>query len=65
MPALNITFTEDEMHELRDAATAADVSLKAYVHAAVLEAASDRKRRVREAARIVALRSVELNRRLA
>jgi hypothetical protein len=65
MPALNLSFTEDEMVALREAAAGSDLSLKAFAHAAVVEAASDRKRRVREAARIVAGRSAELNRRLA
>ena len=65
MPALNLSFSDDEMVALRDAAASADLSLKAFAHAAVVEAASDRKRRVREGARIVADRSAELNRRLA
>ncbi|BBX66603.1 antitoxin Phd [Mycolicibacterium psychrotolerans] len=65
MPALNINFTDEEMEQLRTAAAAGEMSLRAFVQRAALDAASDHKRRVREAARIVAERSAELNRRLA
>jgi hypothetical protein len=65
MPSLNITFTDEELAAVRAAAANDDVSLRAFAHRAVLEAASDHKRRVAEAARIVAERSAELNRRLA
>jgi uncharacterized protein (DUF1778 family) len=65
MPALNVTFTDEEMEQLRAAAANGDVSLRTFVHQAALDAASDHKRRVREGARIVAERSAELNRRLA
>ncbi|MGV0715887.1 antitoxin Phd [Mycolicibacterium sp. XJ662] len=64
MPALNVNFSDEEMEQLRTAASAAELSLRAFVHRAAIEAASDHKRRVREAARIVAERSAELNRRL-
>lgn len=65
MPSLNITFTEAEMEQLRSAAADGDVSLRSFVHRAAVEAANQRKRRAAEAARIVAERSAELNRRLA
>jgi hypothetical protein len=65
MPSLNITFTDEELAAVRAAAANDDVSLRAFAHRAVLEAASEHKRRVAEAARIVAERSAELNRRLA
>lgn len=42
MPALNISYTDEEMAELRKAAEAAGMSLKAYVHAASLR---DQQRR--------------------
>lgn len=51
MPALNLTFTDEEMAALRLAAANAELSLKAFAHNAVVEAASDRKRRIREAHR--------------
>ncbi|KUI09975.1 antitoxin Phd [Mycolicibacterium acapulense] len=53
------------MEQLRTAASAGELSLRAFVHRAALDAASDHKRRVRDGARIVAERSAELNRRLA
>ncbi|MGV0794339.1 antitoxin Phd [Mycolicibacterium sp. XJ1819] len=65
MPALNVSFSDDEMEQLRKAAAEGDLSLRAFVHRAALDAASDHKRRVREGARIIAERSAELNRRLA
>jgi hypothetical protein len=65
MPSLNITFTDEELAAVRAAAANDDVSLRAFAHRAVLEAASEHKCRVAEAARIVAERSAELNRRLA
>lgn len=65
MPALNVNFSDEEMEQLRTAAAAGELSLRAFVHRAAVDAASDHKRRVREAARIVAERSAELNRRLA
>lgn len=65
VPSLNISFTEEELAVVRSAAAGDDVSLRAFVHRAVMAAASEHKRRVAEAARIVAERSAELNRRLA
>lgn len=65
MPALNVSFSDEEMEQLRTAAADGGLSLRAFVHRAALDAASDHKRRVREGARIVAERSAELNRRLA
>ncbi|AKA01219.1 hypothetical protein SAZ_00615 [Streptomyces noursei ZPM] len=32
MPSLNVTFTDDEMHEVRAAAAAEGKSLKQYLH---------------------------------
>ena len=61
----NLVLIDDEMDQLRTAAAAGQVSLRAFVQRAALDAASDHKRRVREAARMVAERSAELNRRLA
>ncbi len=65
MPSLNITFTDEELAGVRAAAAGDDVSLRAFAHEAILSAASEHRRRVSDAARIVAERSVELNRRLA
>ncbi|MGV9798881.1 antitoxin Phd [Mycobacterium sp. NPDC003449] len=65
MPSLNIDFDDAEMEQIRAAAQADDLSLKKFARAAVLERASMHKRRVAEAARVVAERSAELNRRLA
>jgi hypothetical protein len=65
MPSLNITFTEEELAAVRAAAATDDLSLRTFAHRAVLAAASEHKRRVAEAARIIATRSAELNRRLA
>ena len=65
VPSLNITFTEEELAAVRAAAATDDLSLRTFAHRAILAAASEHKRRVAEAARIVATRSAELNRRLA
>ena len=65
MPSLNLEFDDAEMAQIREAAKADDLSLKRFAHAAVMERASMHKRRVAEAARVVADRSAELNRRLA
>jgi hypothetical protein len=62
---LNITFTDEELAAVRAAAAGDDTSLRAFAHRAILSAASEHTRRVGEAARIVAERSAELNRRLA
>ena len=65
MPSLNLDFDESEMEQIRAAAQLDALSLKKFAHAAVMERASMHKRRVAEAARVVAERSAELNRRLA
>jgi hypothetical protein len=65
MPSLNITFTDEELAAVRTAAGDENLSLRAFVHRAVVTAASDHKRRVAEGARLIAERSAELNRRLA
>lgn len=63
MPSLNIKFDDSEMEQIRAAAKADNLSVKKFAHAAVVERASMRK--VADAARAVAERSAELNRRLA
>ncbi len=65
MPSLNITFTDEEQQELREAAERENVSLKSFAHDAVTAAASSKKRQVAEASKTVARVSAELNRRLA
>lgn len=65
MPSLNIPFTDEELEAVRIAAASDDMSLRAFAHQAILAAASEHKRRVAEAAKIVATRSAELNQRLA
>lgn len=65
MPSLNITFTDEEHTALKAAAERRGVSLKTCVHDAAIAAVSEHKHRVLEAARIVADKSAELNRRLA
>lgn len=65
MPALNLTFSDTEMAALRAAAARANVSLKVFAHNAVTDALQDHRRRVQEAAALVAQHSAELNRRLA
>ncbi|BDZ52366.1 hypothetical protein GCM10025867_46070 (plasmid) [Frondihabitans sucicola] len=63
MPSLNVTFTDDELEEIRQAAT--DTSLKTYVHDSALNAARTRKALVAQLARQVAEKSAVLNERLA
>jgi hypothetical protein len=65
MPSLNVSFTDEELATVRAAAAGDDVSLKAFAHKAILAAASEHRRRVAEAAGIIAQQSAELNRRLA
>lgn len=65
MPSLNVTFSDEELERVRVAAASDDVSLRTFAHDAILAAASEHKRLVAEAARLVAERSAELNRRLA
>ena len=54
MPSLNITFTDEEQQELRNAAERESVSLKTFAHDAVIAAASSRKHQVAEASKRVA-----------
>jgi hypothetical protein len=65
MPSLNIPFSDEELEAIRVAAAGDDLSLRAFAHRAILSAASEHKRRVAEAAKIIAARSAELNQRLA
>ena len=65
VPSLNIPFTDEELEAVRIAAAGDDMSLRAFAHRAILSAASEHKRRVAEASKIVAARSAELNKRLA
>lgn len=65
MPALNVPFNDVEMSAIRAAARESDQSLKDFVRDAALQRADSHKRQVAEAARLVAERSAELNRRLA
>jgi hypothetical protein len=63
MPGLNITFTDDELERVRQAAGRDALSLKAYAHDVVVNAAS--ADRIADIAASVAARSQELNERLA
>jgi hypothetical protein len=63
MPALNVTFTDQEMTEVRDVATREDISLKSFAHDAVL--AEARRREITALAVRTARISAGLNRRLA
>jgi len=65
MPGLNLEFTVDELNALRRAAAAAGTSMRSFAKQAVLDKACDREGRVRGLAQQIALRSAELNRRLA
>lgn len=65
MPALNVTFTDAELEQLRASASSTETSLKVFVHDAALAAASDRKRMITQLAQEVAATSAELNARLA
>lgn len=67
MPALNITFTDDEMNVVRQGASSAGESLKAFAHEAVLRVARDDeyRRRVTAAAQFAANHFAALNERLA
>lgn len=62
---MNIPFSDEELEAIRVAAAGDDLSLRAFAHRAILSAASEHKRRVAEAAKIIAARSAELNQRLA
>jgi hypothetical protein len=63
MPGLSITFTDDELERVRQAAARDALSLKAYAHDVVVAAASTG--RIADIAASVAARSKELNERLA
>lgn len=65
MTALSVSFTDDEMVELRAAAEREGRSLKAVAHDAVVSVVASRKHRVAEASARVASISAELNERLA
>lgn len=65
MPSLNVQFTEAELEALRRTAEREGLSLKSFAHQAIMEASSDHRRRVLEAAHAVAAWSAELNERLA
>ncbi|MFT4125128.1 MAG: antitoxin Phd [Gordonia sp. (in: high G+C Gram-positive bacteria)] len=64
MPSLNISFTDEEHALLQAAAQRAGKALKAFVHDVVMDASSEYRRNVLEAARRGAVWSSELNRRL-
>lgn len=63
MPALNVTFSEEEMATLRTQAEKEDTSMKRLAHDAVL--ADVRRRKIAAAAVRTARISAGLNRRLA
>jgi hypothetical protein len=63
MPGLSITFTDEELERIREAAGRDGLSLKAYAHDVVVEAASTD--RIADIAASVAARSRVLNERLA
>lgn len=63
MPGLNLTFSDDELETVREAAGREGLSLKRYAHDTVLAAASTD--RIAVIAASVAERSRELNERLA
>lgn len=63
MPGLSITFTDEELERVREAAGRDGLSLKAYAHNVVVAVASTD--RIADIATGVAARSKELNERLA
>jgi hypothetical protein len=65
VPALDVPFSGHELAAVRAAAERSGQSLRSFVHGAAIAAASEHEHRVAEAARAVAERSAELNRRLA
>jgi hypothetical protein len=65
MVALNITFSEAEMEELRAASAQLDTSLKALVRESVLSAVRNRKHLIAQLSQEVAEKSAELNERLS
>ncbi|MFR9675024.1 hypothetical protein [Streptomyces sp. TR06-5] len=62
MPALNVSFTDDEMATIRDAAAREDISMKNLAHEAIL--AEVHRRKVTAAAIRTSRISAGLNRRL-
>ncbi|NMO01950.1 antitoxin Phd [Gordonia sp. TBRC 11910] len=64
MPSLNITFTDEEHAQLQEAAKRAGKALKPFAHDVVVDATSDYRRAVLEAAHRAAVWSAELNQRL-
>lgn len=65
MPALNITFTDDEMDALRAAAEREGLSLKALAHDAIMQRSSRHKPKVAAIAARIAEDHRELLDRLA
>ena len=63
MPALNITFTDEEMSQIRAATAEEETSMKSFAHDAVL--AEVHRRKVTAAAVRAARISAGLNKRLA
>ncbi|MHA6764723.1 hypothetical protein [Streptacidiphilus sp. PAMC 29251] len=63
MPALNITFTDEEMTTIRCAAAKEDASMKNYARDAVL--AKARRQRIAEATARAVRNNLGLSKRLA
>jgi uncharacterized protein (DUF1778 family) len=63
MPALNISFTEDEMTTIRAAAAKEDASMRNFAHDAVL--AEARRQRIAEATARAVRNNLGLSKRLA
>lgn len=63
MPALNVTFSEEEMATIRDAAAKEETSMKSLAHDAILTEVHRRK--VATSALRIARISSGLNKRLA
>ncbi|GAB09076.1 hypothetical protein GOARA_027_00390 [Gordonia araii NBRC 100433] len=64
MPSLNISFTDEEHALLQAAAQRAGKALKPFAHDAVVDAASEYRQKVLDAAHRSAAWSKELNERL-
>lgn len=65
MPALNITFTDEEHRLLTEAAAKSEQSLKAFVHDAAMDRSSKYRERVVAMSAQIASWSSALNDRLA
>ncbi|MDE9366931.1 antitoxin Phd [Luteipulveratus sp. YIM 133132] len=63
MPGLSLTFTDDELQDLRESAEREGTSLRTFAHRAVMEAVTSRS--YADVAAQVARKSAELNDRLA